>query len=95
MIPLNVQLKMITFSFSYGFIFFIVLKLLKSLIYNKNIFRKIIISLLFGITNGVLYFFFLKQINDGILNINLLFTFVFGMYICKVLLEKKKRIIYN
>ena len=85
MIPLNIQIKMSIFSFIYGFIYFIILYFLK----------KIIFSILFGLTNGVLYFFFLKQINDGILNINLVFTFLFGIYLCKVLLEKKKTIIYN
>ena len=49
----------------------------------------VIISILFGLTNGVLYFFLLKQINDGILNINLVFTFLFGLYICKALLKNK------
>ena len=89
MIPLNIQIKMSIFSSIYGFIFYIILKLIKILIYNKNIYRKVIISILFGLTNGVLYFFLLKQINDGILNINLVFTFLFGLYICKALLKNK------
>ena len=84
MIPLNIQIKMIIFSFAYGIIFFVVLKYLKKLFYKKYIF-----SIIFGIMNGVLYFFLLKIINDGILNINLLIYFVIGFYVCKVCLEKK------
>lgn len=94
MIPLNIQIKMITFSFCYGFIFFIILNFMKPLIYNKKIMIKFISSILFGILNGIIYFFFLKIINDGILNINLVIMFLFGNYIsyiiCKVLLKKKK-----
>ncbi len=94
MIPLNIQLKMITFSFCYGFIFFVILNFIKPLIYNKKLIIKFISSILFGIFNGILYFFFLKIINDGILNINLVIMFLVGNYIsytvCKVLLKKKK-----
>ena len=94
MIPLNIQLKMITFSFCYGFIFFLILNFIKPLIYNKKFIIKFISSIFFSILNVILYFFFLKIINDGILNINLVIMFLFGNYIsyivCKVLLKKNK-----
>lgn len=85
MISLNLQLKMIVFSFLYGFIFCFLLKLIKLLIYDKKYFIHVI---LFGILNGLLYFVLLKRINDGILNINLLFLFIFGVLMCKGILEK-------
>lgn len=84
MISLDIQFKMIIFSFCYGVIYFLELKCLKKLLYKKYI-----ISILFGLMNGVLYFFLLKIINYGILNINLLIYFVIGFYVCKVCLEKK------
>lgn len=94
MIPLNIQLKMITFSFCYGFIFFLILNFIKPLIYNKKFIIKFISSIFFSVLNGILYFFFLKIINDGILNINLVIMFLFGNYfsyiVCKVLLKKNK-----
>lgn len=86
MIELSIQLKMISFSFCYGIFFYFVFCFIKPLIYNKKFF---FVIFLFGILNGVLYFFLLKIINDGILNINLLFLFLFGFLICKALLEKK------
>lgn len=86
MIELSIQLKMIVFSFCYGIFFYIVLRFIKPLIYNKKLF---FVIFLFGILNGVLYFFLLKNINEGILNINLLFLFLFGFLMCKALLEKK------
>ena len=84
MISLDIQFKMIIFSFCYGATYFLELKCLKKLLYKKYI-----ISILFGLMNGVLYFFLIKIINDGILNINLLIYFVIGFYVCKVCLEKK------
>lgn len=86
MISLDIQIKMIIFSFCYGFFFYFLLNKIKSLIYDKKLFFLIV---LFGILNGLLYFVLLKNINDGILNINLLFLFIFGTLICKAILEKK------
>lgn len=86
MISLDIQIKMIIFSFCYGFFFYFLLNIIKSLIYDKKLFFLIV---LFGILNGLLYFVLLKNINDGILNINLLFLFIFGALICKSVLEKK------
>lgn len=86
MISLNIQLKMILFSLSYGLFFYYLLYLIKPLIYNKKMF---LIIILFGILNGLLFFVVLKKINYGILNENMLVLFVFGCLICKWLLEKK------
>lgn len=86
MISLNLQLKMIVFSFCYGALYYFVIKFIRPLIYDKMRFW---IIYLFGLLNGLLYFVCLKHINNGVLNINLLFLFIFGIFICKCILEKK------
>lgn len=85
MITLDIQIKMILFSFIYGILMYFVYILI-----NKLLLKSMFISIIFGIINGISYFIILKKINNGILNINLLFYFLFGFLCVKYFLKKYK-----
>ena len=85
MIELNIQIKMIFFSFIYGIFIFFLLNALKKLIYNKNKNLKIISTFTLFLLNSIIYFFLLKKINNAIINSNLLITFFIGIYMGYIL----------
>jgi len=85
MIELNIQIKMIVFSFIYGIFIFFLLNTLKKLIYNKNKNLKIISTFTLFLLNSIIYFFLLKKINNAIINSNLLITFFIGIYMGYIL----------
>lgn len=85
MITLDIQIKMILFSFIYGILMYFVYIFIK-----KLLLKSIFVSIIFGIMNGIGYFIILKKINNGILNINLLFYFLFGFLCVKYFLKKYK-----
>ena len=78
MIPLNIQIKSIVFSFLYGIIFSILTNLnYKFIFYTKKVFR-IIINILFVLDNVVIYFIILRLINDGIIHYYFIVSLVLG-----------------
>lgn len=85
MITLDIQIKMILFSFIYGILMYFVY-----IFINKLLLKSMFVSIIFGIMNGIGYFIILKKINNGILNINLLFYFLFGFLCVKYFLKKYK-----
>lgn len=76
---LILQIKSIFLSFIYGIFFKFTFNLNKKLFLKKNIYYRIIISLLFMIDHSLLFFILLKQINNSILHIYLFPIFIFGI----------------
>ena len=80
MIPLNIQIKSIVFSFLYGIIFSILTNLnYKFIFYIKKVFR-IIINILFVLDNVVIYFIILRLINDGIIHYYFVIALILGYF---------------
>lgn len=63
---LELQMHTILFSFLFGIFFSFFLTLNEKYIYNENKIIKIIVTFLFVMINVLLYFIFLKKINNGI-----------------------------
>lgn len=85
MIELDIQIKMIIFTFVYGIFIFFLLNLLKKIVYNKNKKLKIILTFAIFLLNSIIYFFILKIINNAIIDRNLLIIFFLGVYIGYIL----------
>jgi len=85
MIELDIQIKMIIFTFVYGIFIFFLLNLLKKIVYNKNKKLKIILTFAIFLLNSIIYFFILKIINNAIIDCNLLIIFFLGVYIGYIL----------
>ena len=82
MIPLNIQINSIIFSFLYGSFFSILLNINYKYIYYSKGIKKILINLFFVIDNILLYFIILRYINNGI----------FHFYFLNILTTKKIKI---
>lgn len=83
MISLNVQLKLIIFSFIFGFFFSAVLKFLN----GKKSKYKNIINFIFLFVMTIVYFIGIQKISNGILHIYSVLCIVVG-YILYELIEK-------
>ena len=81
MIPLNIQVKSIIFSFLYGGLFSNFTHLnYKYIYYSKGIF-KLIINIMFIVDNVLLYFLILKCINNGIIHYYFIISIIIGFII--------------
>ena len=84
MMVLEEQIKVISYSFVYGILFWGLYKSLNfKRIKSKNI--RFIISFLFCVLNSILFYFILYKINNGILNYYIAIFFIIGVFFCKVL----------
>ena len=82
---LNIQINSFIFSFFYGIFFEILLNINYKIIYSSNMFIKIIGTLLFVITNTLIYFIILLKINNGVLHIYFFLSITLGYTLmCKV-----------
>lgn len=81
MIPLDIQIKSIIYSFIYGIFFSFLLNLnYKFIFYSKGII-KITINFLFILDNTLLYFIILRYINNGILHYYFIISLFLG-FLC-------------
>ena len=86
---LIIQIKSLAFSFLYGIFFAFTYKInYKYLMSGMKVF-KLILSLFFIFDHILLYFILLSQINNGILHLYFLFTFVLGNIFYVYLFDKK------
>ena len=81
MIPLDIQLKSIIYSFLYGVLFSILLNINYKYIYNSKRLSKLLINVFFILDNVFLYFIGLRNLNNGILNYYFI-LFIFLGFIC-------------
>jgi hypothetical protein len=80
MIELSIQIKSLIFSFFYGILFFLLLKINYKYIYGCSLIYKIIINLLFVMNNVILYFIILKKINNGIIHFYFILMIIAGYF---------------
>ena len=80
MIPLNIQIKSIVFSFLYGVFFSFLLNLNYKFIYYSKGILKILINIFFVVDNVFLYFIILRYINNGIVHFYFLLSLVIGYF---------------
>lgn len=81
MIPLNIQIKSIIYSFLYGVFFSFLLNLNYKFIYYSKGVIKIIVNLLFILDNTLLYFIILRYVNNGILHYYFIISLFLG-FLC-------------
>ena len=80
MIPLDIQIKSIVFSFLYGMFFSFLLNLNYKFIYYSKGILKILINIFFVVDNVLLYFIILRYINNGIVHFYFLLSLVIGYF---------------
>lgn len=78
MIPLNIQIKSIIFSFVYGCFFSFLLNINYKFIYFSKGIKKIIFNMIFVIDNTLLYFIILRYINNGIVHFYFILSLILG-----------------
>ena len=89
MITLIIQIKSLFFSFFYGIFLAILLNLNYKYIYKSKLGYRLLINLLFVISNVLLYFIILKLINDGIIHLYFIFMIIIGFVISNHQLKKR------
>ncbi len=89
---LRLQIYSLIYSFIYGLVFYILVLLNKKFLFNNKF--SFIIDILFVIDNVLLYFIFLRYINNGIFHIYFFFTIILG-YLLGDYIDKKRRVWYN
>lgn len=80
MIPLDIQIKSIVFSFLYGMFFSFLLNLNYKYIYYSKGVLKVLINIFFVVDNVFLYFIILRYINNGIVHFYFLLSLVLGYF---------------
>ena len=94
---LKVQILTLIFSFLFGIIFDLEIKLNYKFIYQEKQIYKIITTFFFVMTNVLLYFIILQKINNGILHIYGIIAIIIGFtlsnYVIVFLQEKIEKIV--
>ena len=92
MIPLNIQLKTLIYSFLYGAFFSLILKINYKFIYYSTGIKKVLVNLFFIIDNTLLYFIILRYLNNGIFHFYFLLSIFIGFFcVNKVISHSSKR----
>ena len=78
MIPLNIQIKSIIFSFIYGCFFSFLLSTNYKYIYLSKGIKKLLFNFVFVIDNALLYFIILRYINNGIVHFYFILSIIIG-----------------
>lgn len=95
---LNVQLCLVIFSFIYGIAFSILLDINFKYMKSKTLFINIILSFMFSINSVLIYFIFLKKLNNGILHFYSFIIIILGFFVSHftlLFLENKTEKCYN
>ena len=83
------QIKVLLFSFSYGVLFYYLVKIQKNLLFNSKTIIKIILSSLLIFNSIMIYYFLLVFLNNGIFHIYFIFSIILGFISGNKLLTKK------
>lgn len=65
---LETQIKMLLFSFAYGFFFSFLIPIFSRWLYNDKLLIRIIFTILFVFINTIIYFGGMRKINDAIIH---------------------------
>lgn len=85
---LEIQLKLILFSFVFGAFLALMIDLNRKFLYSSQIIYKIIFTFFFVIVNAFLYFIILQKINNGIIHIYSIFCIIFGFFTEHIIRKK-------
>ena len=88
---LKVQLLSLGFSFGFGILFSIFIKINYKLLFLSKKYIQIISNFLFLLDMSLCYFLIIKYINNGILHVYFLLLFLFGWYIGNYILNKFRK----
>lgn len=88
MIDLNIQLKLIIFSFIFGFFFAALLRRYNKYILNKNILYKIFITFIMMSIIDTLYFIGIYIISNAIFHIYSILSIVIGIIFYNIIIKK-------
>ena len=86
---LKLQIISLLFSFLYGIIFYILLRLNKKFLYGNKL--SIVVDMLFILNNVLIYFIILRYINNGIFHIYFLILLIIG-FLLSYYVDKRRRI---
>lgn len=87
---LKEQLLTIFISIIYGFFTSLIFNINKNVLFNKNIFKKLITNFLFVLDLVLIYFIIIKKINDGILTYYSYICIIIGILLQKYIINIKK-----
>ncbi len=90
MIELVIQIKSLVFSFFYGVLFAILLNINYKYIYKSKLGYRILINIMFVISNVLLYFIIIKIINNGIIHFYFVVMIIMGFLISNYQFKKLK-----
>lgn len=91
MILLNIQLKLIIFSFIYGFYFAILVKKYNKYIQNKKILYKVFLTFIMMLILDILYFIGIYIISNAILHIYSLISVILGIIFYNLIVKVYKK----
>ena len=86
MIDLNIQIKLIIFSFIFGFFFSILLEIFNKKIDKCKNYVKVILSFLVIIISSFIYFEGIKRIGNAIFHIYSILTIILGFCVYDLLI---------
>ena len=75
---IDVQLLSFIFSFGYGILISHLVNFNYNFIYNTSILYKLVINILFSINAALIYFLLIKVINNGVIHIYFVMSFLGG-----------------
>ena len=95
MIELSLQIKLLIFSFSFGFLFSAFLEWFNKVTYNKKNYIKIVLSFLIVTSFSIIYFIGIQKIGNAILHVYSLISIVVGFivydFIIKIIANNNKK----
>lgn len=95
MIPLNIQLKIISLSLGYGIFIYIIFHMFKKAIYCNKLFFRCINTFSFTVGLALFYFFLLEIMVDGIFHTYSLLVIFVTFYLCSLIANKIKKWYYD
>ena len=87
MIDLNIQIKIIIFSFIFGFLFSILLEIFNSRTHKCKKYVKFILSFLVVFLSTIIYFEGIKRIGNAIFHIYSILSIIIGFTLYDVLIR--------
>lgn len=82
------QIQVLSYSFLFGLYFSSTFNLLYKVLFTKYLILNIITNFIYFFGNSFLYFYLLYKINNGIIHIYLLFTFLISFFLYNRLFVK-------
>ena len=88
MIDLNIQLKLIIFSFIFGFFLSIALEKYNKKMINKSIILRVLIGFIMVLIFDIIYFIGIYNISSGVFHIYSVINILLGIFTYKVVIKK-------